>query len=99
MKQKLTVCWISAGVSSFVAGWLKRDSIDEWIYIDIDDQHKDSIRFIKDCEKVLGKKIQIVKSKEYRCVEDCLLTADMIKLSSGFAPCTSWMSLIQIAVI
>ena len=93
MKQKLTVCWISAGVSSFVAGWLKRDSIDEWIYIDIDDQHEDSIRFIKDCEKVLGKKIQIVKSKEYRCVEDCLLTADMIKLSSGFAPCTSWLKI------
>lgn len=85
MKKKLTVCWISAGVSSFVAGWLKRDSIDEWIYIDIDDQHEDSIRFIRDCEKVLGKKIQIVKSREYRCVEDCLLTADMIKLSSGFA--------------
>ena len=91
MKQKLTVCWISAGISSFVAGWLKRDEIDEWIYIDIKDQHADSLRFIHDCEAVIDKEIQIVRSNEYRCVEDCLLTAGVIKLSNGFAPCTSWL--------
>lgn len=33
-----------------MAGYLA-GNVDEWIYIDIQDQHEDSIRFIKDCEK------------------------------------------------
>ena len=36
MNDKLTVCWLSAGVSSFVAGDLIKDEIDKFIYIDID---------------------------------------------------------------
>ena len=62
MTKQLKVCWLSAGVSSFIAGYLVRDTVDEFIYIDIDDQHPDSMRFIKDCEVVLGKQIQILKS-------------------------------------
>lgn len=59
--KNLKVCWLSAGVSSFIAGYLAKD-VDEFIYIDIDNQHPDSMRFIKDCEKVLNKPIQILKS-------------------------------------
>lgn len=65
MKKDYKVCWLSAGVSSFIAGYLndtaiftngegkeyRRTPIDEWIYIDIKDQHPDSMRFIRDCEK------------------------------------------------
>lgn len=40
-RKKKKVCWISAGVSSFMAGYLSGD-VDEWIYIDISDQHPDS---------------------------------------------------------
>lgn len=87
---KLKVCWMSAGVSSFMAGYLAGD-VDEWIYIDISDQHPDSMRFIKDCEKAIGKPIQILKSSEYRCVEDCIRAAGMIKMPGGFAPCTNWL--------
>ena len=61
MKKKLKVCWISAGVSSFLAGYLA-GNVDEFIYIDIENQHPDSMRFIKDCENALGKPIQILKS-------------------------------------
>ena len=43
-----------------MAGYLA-GNVDEWIYIDISDQHPDSIRFIKDCEKVIEKEIQIMK--------------------------------------
>lgn len=32
--KKLKVCWVSAGISSFMAGYLAGD-VDEWIYIDI----------------------------------------------------------------
>jgi hypothetical protein len=30
--KKLKVCWTSAGISSFMAGYLTND-VDEWIYI------------------------------------------------------------------
>lgn len=91
-KPKLKVCWISAGVSSFIAGYLVRDTVDEFLYIDIADQHPDSLRFIKDCEKVLGKDIQILKSEEYRSVEDCIRAYGHVgNLKTGFYPCTNWL--------
>lgn len=90
MRKKLKVCWISAGVSSFVAGYLEKDSIDKFIYINISDQHPDSMRFIKDCEKALGKEIEVLQSP-YQSVEDVILEAGIIKLPAGFAPCTNWL--------
>ena len=88
-KKKLKVCWISAGVSSFIAGYLERDSIDKFIYIDVADQHPDSMRFIKDCEKALGKPIEILKSKYYETVDDVCRAKNCIKIQrSGYAPCT-----------
>ncbi len=90
-RKKKKVCWISAGVSSFMAGYLSGD-VDEWIYIDISDQHPDSIRFIKDCEKALGVTIKVVKSREYSSVEQCIKTAGIFKSPyNGFAPCTNWL--------
>lgn len=86
-KPKLKVCWISAGVSSFVAGYLVRDTIDEFIYIDIADQHPDSLRFIKDCEQALGKSISILKSTEYRCVGDVCRAHRFVNSAHG-AKCT-----------
>ena len=91
MKEKKKICWLSAGVSSFIAGYLERDTIDEYIYMDIDDQHEDSMRFMKDCEKALGKPITILKS-EYGSVENVIRTAGMIKNPrTQFAPCTNWL--------
>lgn len=86
----VVVCWISAGVSSFIAGYLAKDKIDKYIYIDIEDQEKDSIRFIKECEKVLNKKIEILKSP-YGSVENAIKAAGVIKMQAGFAPCTAWL--------
>lgn len=74
-----------------MAGYLAGD-VDEWIYIDIADQHEDSMRFIKDCEKAIGKEIQILKSEEYSCVEDCVLAFGGFRNArTGFAPCTNWL--------
>lgn len=95
LKKEYTVCNISAGVSSFVAGWLAKDIIDEWIYIDVDDQHEDSMRFIKDCEKAIGKQITVLKSKEYTSVEQCVRVFGGFRSLNGggseFIPCTAWM--------
>lgn len=84
-KKKLKVCWISAGVSSFMAGYLAKD-VDEFIYIDIEDQHPDSMRFIRDCERALGKPIQILRS-QYRNKENVIKTFRYINGVAG-AKCT-----------
>lgn len=86
MKRELKVCWISAGVSSFVAGYLERDTIDEFVYIDIDNQHPDSMRFIKDCEQVLRKRIKILKSN-YCSVENVIRQFRYVNGVNG-AKCT-----------
>lgn len=43
----ITVSWFSAGVSSAVA--TKLANPDRIIYIHIDDQHPDSMRFVNEC--------------------------------------------------
>ena len=85
MKEQLKVCWISAGVSSFIAGFLAKD-VDKFIYIDIENQHPDSIRFIKDCEKALGKEIKILNSA-YGNVQNVISTFRFISSPYG-AKCT-----------
>ena len=76
-----------------MAGYLAGD-VDEWIYIDIDDQHPDSMRFIRDCEAAVGKEIRILRSEEYRRVEDCVRVFGGFRdARNGFAPCTSWMKM------
>lgn len=80
---------MSAGVSSFIAGCIAKD-VDEWIYIDIDDQHQDSMRFIRDCERAIGKQVTVLKSP-YGSVENVIRAAGVIKLAGGFAPCTAWL--------
>ena len=88
--EKKTVVWLSGGVSSFVAAYLSEPT--DIIYIDIDDQHPDTRRYIQDCEKILNKEIQILRSSQYRCVADC------VRAFGGFrnpynmmSPCTNWL--------
>ena len=57
-----TISWFSAGVSSAVATKLMCDAIDEIIYTHIDDQHSDTMRFVKECEQWFGKPITILQS-------------------------------------
>lgn len=58
----LTVSWFSAGVSSAVATKLMIDQIDKILYTHIDDQHPDTLRFVKDCESWFGKPVEILQS-------------------------------------
>lgn len=68
----MNIAWFSAGVSSAVATKLVSDQLDEIIYIHIDDQHPDTLRFVKDCEKWFGKHITILQSP-YKCVDAACL--------------------------
>lgn len=90
-KRKLTVCWVSAGVSSFIAEYITKDEIDESLYIDIADQHPDSLRFIADCEKAIGKPTGMLRSAEYSSVADAVRAGGVFRMVRGFAPCTNYL--------
>ena len=85
MKEKLKVCWLSAGVSSFVAGYLS-EGVDKYIYIDIENQHPDSMRFVRDCEAALKRPVEILRSP-YRTVENVIKQFQYINGAYG-AKCT-----------
>jgi len=87
-----TIAWFSAGVSSAVATKLAIDDIDQIIYTHIDDQHPDTIRFLKECEVWFGKRIEIIQSP-YMCVENALLGAGGKGYVNGVAgaPCTRFL--------
>lgn len=87
----MKVSWFSAGVSSFIASYLERERLDKIIYIDIDDQHPDSMRFVKDCEKVLGKEIEILKSS-LGSVENAERMGGIMRMApNGWTPCTDFL--------
>lgn len=69
-----------------MAGYLERETIDEYIYIDIENQHPDSMRFIKECEKAIGKPIEILKP-QYGSVENVIKQFRFINGPYG-AKCT-----------
>ncbi len=91
-KQEKTVSWFSAGVSSAVATKLAINEIDQIIYIDIEDQHPDSLRFVKDCEVWFGKPILILQSP-YKNVANALLGSGGKGYVNGpaGAPCTRFL--------
>lgn len=72
-----------------MAGYLA-GCVDEWIYIDIADQHEDSMRFIRDCEKIIGKKVTILRSSKYKSVEECIRAFGWFRnIHNNFYPCTN----------
>lgn len=82
----MKVCWFSTGVSSFVACYLTKD-IDKIIYTHVTDQHPDSLRFLYDAEKILDRKIEILNSTRYECVNDVIKRTRYINGPTG-ARCT-----------
>lgn len=49
----MRIAWFSSGCSSFVAAYYGKP--DRIVYIDVANQHPDSMRFLRDAEKVLGR--------------------------------------------
>lgn len=85
----MKVCWFSCGISSFVACYLAKD-IDRIIYTHIENQHPDSLRFLHDCEQILGCEIEILQSEKYKSVDDVIEKTKCINTAYG-APCTKWL--------
>lgn len=83
-----TIAWFSAGCSSFIAAYLMREEIDRIVYIDVANQHPDSWRFLKDCEEVLGKRIEILRDVKWGgCIDNVIEGKRYVNGPAG-APCT-----------
>lgn len=80
----MIVSWFSAGVSSAVA--TKLANPDKIIYIDIEDQHPDTYRFISDCQAWFGKEIEVLRSP-YKNVENTCIATSYIR-GPATAVCT-----------
>lgn len=72
-----------------MACYLTKD-IDEIIYTHVTNQHSDSLRFLHDCERLLGREIKILQSELYESVDDVIERARCINTAYG-APCTKWL--------
>lgn len=83
----MVVSWFSSGIDSFVATYLVKDKVDKIIYIHVEDQHEDTMRFVKDCEKFFDKEIEILMSP-YKSVDNVIQQFNFIKSAYG-AKCTS----------
>jgi len=86
-----TVAWFSGGGSSAVSIKLIIDEIDEIKYIHIDDQHEDTMRFVKDCEGWFGKEVGIMQSP-YKNVENAVFMHGKGYINGvAGANCTRWL--------
>jgi 3'-phosphoadenosine 5'-phosphosulfate sulfotransferase (PAPS reductase)/FAD synthetase len=69
------ICWWSGGVTSAVACKLAIDiyGIDkcEFVFIDTKNEDDDTYRFMQDCEKLYGKKIESISSENYESIQEC----------------------------
>lgn len=82
----MVVSWFSSGVSSFIASYLVKEKIDKILYIHIDDQHEDSLRFKNDCELAIGNEFEMLQSR-YKSVSEVIQTFRYINGPYG-AKCT-----------
>lgn len=86
----MKVSWFSCGCSSFLATYLLRDSIDRIVYIHINDQHPDTLRFLDDAEAILGRKVEVIQSEQFKSVEEVIRWKKVVR-TPHFAPCTLYL--------
>ena len=82
----ITVSWFSAGVSSAVATWLEIGRVQRIIYTHIDDQHEDTLRFVRDCERWWNRSVEIIQA-QLKTVEEACLYRQFVN-GPGGASCT-----------
>ena len=86
----MLVGWFSGGVSSFIACYLYRNKVDKVVYIDIADQHPDTLRFVKECGQFFPCGIEIIRSDKYKNVDDVISKRQYVN-GPGGAPCTTYL--------
>lgn len=88
----MIIAWFSAGCTSAVACKLALDKYGaenvRLVYIKIDSAHSDNARFIADCERWYGKKIEVIQSEKYKDQFDVIKKTRFINGPNG-AACTA----------
>lgn len=83
--------WFSCGITSTIACKIAIDEgkdVDLW-YIETGAEHPDNARFINDCEKWFGRKINIARSNKFSCPLD-VAKKELFNTPYG-APCTKYL--------
>lgn len=85
----MTIAWFSCGATSAVACKKALQLYEDVriIYIETGSGHPDNERFLKDCEKWYGQRIEIWHNEKYKDVDDVLLKRKFINSDHG-AACT-----------
>lgn len=82
----MRVAWISAGISSFVAAYLAKP--DRIVYINVANQHPDSLRFLADCVPHLSVPIEIIGNNAYGQRIENVIRKERYINGPGGAKCT-----------
>ena len=90
---KRIISWWSGGIASAVACKLALDEFSdhfnvEIVFIDTKNEHEDTYRFLKDCEKVYGKPIKTISSDRWNSIEEVWRTRKSLNVAKG-AICSS----------
>ena len=90
LRDNTIIAWFSCGITSAVACKIALKMYDnvELYYTDTGSQEEDSMRFLHDCEKWYGKKINIIKSEKYTDHFDVIEKENMISVRNYY-PCTN----------
>lgn len=85
-----TLSWFSCGAASAYAAKIAVEERDaDVLYCDtLAYEHPDNLRFLKDCEKWIGKEIKILKSKKYSDIYDVFDKTGWL-VGIGGARCTT----------
>lgn len=85
----MIIAWFSCGATSAVACKIALQMFDDVriVYIETGSGHPDNARFISDCERWYGQKIEVLRNGNYQCVDDVLLRKHYINGPYG-AACT-----------
>lgn len=90
------VCWFSCGAASATATALAIDQVaDKYpehelviVSIFLKNEHKDSHRFLKDCEKWFGQEILVIKNEKYNADVDIVIEKSRYMAGVYGAKCT-----------
>ena len=85
MKDRRTVCWVSAGAASAVAAKLTPEAT--LAYCETGSEHPDNARFLADVEQWCGRPVERIKSDRYSDTWDVFEKRRYLAGTDG-APCT-----------
>lgn len=85
----MIIAWFSCGATSAVACKMALSMYDNVhiVYIETGSGHPDNKRFLQDCERWYGQKIEVLRNKNYKDVDDVITRKKYINSPHG-APCT-----------